>query len=65
MGTDDDDLRPIAGSVVIDAGNNALVPGDLAADADGQPRFTDDPATADSGLGSAPIVDLGGYELQL
>lgn len=52
-----------AGSPCIDAGNNPAalpLPGlDLA----GAPRFFDDPATADTGVGSAPLVDMGAYEL--
>lgn len=69
------DLRPIAGSLVIDAANNALVGRDIADldmdgdtteptpfDLDGNARFIDDPATADTGAGVAPIADIGPYE---
>jgi hypothetical protein len=34
----------------------------LTADALGNPRFLDDPATADTGAGAPPIVDMGAYE---
>src|SRR5258708_36080937 len=51
-----------AGSPAVDAGNNAAVPGGLTTDLAGQPRFFDDPAVADTGAGTAPIVDMGAYE---
>ncbi len=31
-------------------------------DLDGNPRFTDDPATPDSGCGVPAVVDMGAYE---
>jgi predicted outer membrane repeat protein len=65
-GTDDDDLgdlRLAPGSPGIDAGDNARVPVDVDTDLAGSPRFRDDPATPDTGLGSPPLVDLGAYEL--
>lgn len=55
-----DDLHLQAGSFAIDAGNNALTDGPLDLDLDN--RFKDDPATADTGIGSVPIVDMGAYE---
>ena len=77
-GTADDDygnLRLLPGSACIDAGNNADVPADVADlngngntteplpfDLAGANRFLDDPATADTGAGTAPIVDIGAYE---
>jgi len=77
-GTTDDvlnSLRLQAESPCIDAGNNADVPADLAdLDGDGDTtepmsfdlagllRFVDDPATADTGAGTPPIVDMGAYE---
>jgi hypothetical protein len=76
-GANDDfgDLRLQAGSPCIDAGNNFAVPADTADldddddrieqipfDLDGRPRFIDDPSKADSGNGTAPIVDMGAYE---
>lgn len=51
-----------AGSPCIDAGGNALVPAGTTVDLAGGPRFRDDPATVDTGAGSAPIVDMGAYE---
>ena len=77
-GTDDDDLRLQPGSPCIDAANNTVVRSDTAdldgdgdttertpLDLDGNPRFADDPATADSGIGTPPIVDMGAYEFQV
>lgn len=54
-----------AGSPCIDAGDNGAVPAGLLIDLDAQPRFIDDPTTPDTGLGAAPIVDMGAYEFQL
>jgi hypothetical protein len=47
-----------------DAGNNAALPTGTIRDFDGQPRLADDPAVADTGAGTAPIVDMGAYEVQ-
>jgi hypothetical protein len=71
----DEDVRLSAVSTCIDAGDNALVPRDAAdvdgdmdpnealpVDADGNARRFDNLLVADSGLGGAPIVDLGAYE---
>lgn len=63
-GTLDDDLHLQDGSIAIDAGNNARVPADLLTDFDGNPRFTNDARSADTGVGTAPIVDVGAYEYQ-
>ena len=63
--TADDDpgnLHLKAGSPCIDAGDNAAVPAGILTDLDGLLRFIDDPATPDTGLGTAPIVDMGAYE---
>ncbi|MBL9002118.1 MAG: hypothetical protein JNK25_13380 [Phycisphaerae bacterium] len=73
----DDDLRLSPNSPCIDRGTNSLLPTDFTdADADGNlseitpwdlagmPRLIDDPATADFGAGTAPIVDVGAYEFQ-
>ncbi len=77
-GTADDDygdLRLLAGSPCIDAGDNMAVPADTAdldGDGDmaepipfdlaGMARFFDDLLTPDTGLGTPPIVDMGAYE---
>jgi parallel beta-helix repeat protein len=69
---DDDygDLHLQAASPVIDAGNNAPVTappfpadgGGTVLDKDGKPRFVDHPGKADTGAGTAPIVDMGAFE---
>lgn len=63
-GTGDEDLRPDSDSVVIDAGCNSLLldPPIENIDLFGHPRFADDPNTADTGCGPAPLVDIGPYE---
>lgn len=71
------DLRLQSGSPAIDAGNNDAVPADthdldgdsdtsepLPYDFDNQARFWDMPL-ADSGNGTAPIVDIGAYESEI
>ncbi len=58
----DADLRLPLGSPANDAGQNAAVPASVTSDADGNPRFLDDPTVADSGDGTAPIVDMGAFE---
>jgi len=75
IGTADDDLRPQATSPAIDAGNNAAVPQDAAdldddddtdevlpMDMDFNVRFADIPTVANTGNGTAPIIDMGAYE---
>jgi subtilisin-like proprotein convertase family protein len=64
VGTPDDDLRLSAGSPCIDAGNNAAVPVGVTTDLDGNNRFVNDPAVADTGVGGCAIVDMGAYERQ-
>lgn len=59
-----DDYRLLPGSPCIDAGRNDQVPLDTPTDMDGNPRFVDDPAAPDTGVGSAPIVDMGAFEVQ-
>ncbi|HUS14283.1 MAG TPA: LamG domain-containing protein [Chloroflexia bacterium] len=59
------DLRLTFASPGIDAGNNTLLtlprpPTDLA----GQPRFVDVAGAPDTGVGPAPIVDMGAFEFQ-
>jgi hypothetical protein len=71
----DTDLDIGSASMCIDAGSNDAVPADRRdLDGDGDvfeplpydiardERFIDDPATVDTGLGTAPIVDIGAYE---
>ena len=62
IGTEDDDLRPGPDSPCIDAADNTAVPDWALTDLAGNPRRLDDPFTADSGIGPAPVVDMGGYE---
>lgn len=64
-GTDDDDigdLRLRPSSACIDAGDNQSLPLGLLHDLAGNPRFSDDPSTVDTGPGAAPVVDLGAFE---
>ncbi len=57
------DLRPGPASPVVDAGNNAAVPGGVILDLASLPRFFDDPDVLDTGAGlSPPYVDMGAYE---
>jgi predicted outer membrane repeat protein len=71
-----DDLRLLDGSPCIDAADNGAVPADTAdldgdgdlleplpLDLDGLARFADVFAVADTGSGTAPIVDMGAYEV--
>ncbi len=62
-GTEDDNLRLLAGSPGIDAADNTAVPIGAAADLDGNARLVDDPGIPDTGNGTPPIVDMGAYEL--
>ncbi len=66
-GTEDDDLRLLPASPCIDAGENAAVPADVAADLDGHPRFLEIPEAPDcqqapGTCGDAYVVDMGAYE---
>ncbi len=61
IGTPDDQARPHPGSPVDDAGSNPDSVGVLY-DLDGLPRLADDRSRMDSGVGPAPIVDMGVYE---
>ncbi|UCF29066.1 MAG: tandem-95 repeat protein [Chloroflexota bacterium] len=67
-GTADDDygdLRLQRGSPVIDAGDNTA-PGLVGVTNDlvGNPRFYDVHEISDTGVGPAPVVDMGAYERQ-
>lgn len=57
-----DDYSLSASSPAIDAGNNAGVAAGLLLDVAGNPRFADVAAVADTGAGTAPIVDMGAFE---
>lgn len=56
------DYRPTAASPTIDAARNALVASFATANLDGGARFADVASVPDTGVGSAPIVDMGAYE---
>jgi hypothetical protein len=60
IGTEDDNLRLLANSPCIDAGNNDIAFGPT--DLNGFNRFIDDECTADTGNGTSPLVDMGAYE---
>lgn len=64
LGTADDDVSLLPGSPAIDAGDNTMIPAPVMFDYDGYDRLVDDPATPDTGVGPAPIVDIGAYEFQ-
>jgi hypothetical protein len=51
-----------AASPAIDAGSNSAVPAGVTLDLLGHPRFADVLGVADTGEGSAPIVDIGALE---
>lgn len=53
-----------AGSPAIDAADNTKVPAGILLALGGGDRFVDDPTVADTGVGGAPIVDMGSYEVQ-
>lgn len=74
-GDPDDDLRLVSTSPCIDRGDETLIPPDIADlnndadltmptpfDLDGNPRRYDVPDIADTGVGTAPLVDIGAYE---
>ncbi|MGD2111451.1 MAG: right-handed parallel beta-helix repeat-containing protein [Phycisphaerae bacterium] len=56
------DLHLLPGSPCIDAGNNTAVPAGTLADLDGHARFVDEPVVPDTGVGDAPVVDMGAFE---
>ncbi len=60
---DDGDLALLPSSRCIDAGNSgAALAAGLTTDLAGGARFRDAPNVADTGVGPAPIVDMGAYE---
>jgi hypothetical protein len=64
------DVRLSATSPCIDAADNTAVPAGILTDLDGNPRFVDDPNTADTGnpdpnFPERGIVDMGAYEFQV
>jgi hypothetical protein len=61
---DSGDYRLSPGSPSIDAGSNPAVPDESLTDLAGRPRFVDDPATPDTGIGPPPVVDMGAHEFQ-
>lgn len=56
------DYRPTATSPTIDAANNLLVAAFSTADLDNAARFADVASVPDTGVGPAPVVDMGAYE---
>ncbi|MHC4893640.1 MAG: choice-of-anchor Q domain-containing protein [Planctomycetota bacterium] len=58
------DLRLAPGSPAIDAGNSGLFGAASPSDVAGLPREVDDPSTVDTGIGGAPIADIGAHEYQ-
>jgi hypothetical protein len=55
-------LRLGAGSPAIDAADNSMIPLSVTTDRSGHPRFVDDPAVPDTGVGVPPLADMGAYE---
>ncbi|RKY21315.1 MAG: hypothetical protein DRQ55_04850 [Planctomycetota bacterium] len=50
-------------SPVIDAGDTTAMPAGTLMDFAGQPRLADAPGVIDTGIGPAPVIDMGAYEL--
>ena len=59
------DVRLQPCSPAIDSGDNSSVAVGTVTDLAGNPRFVDDPLQPDTGIGIAPLVDLGAYEFQV
>jgi hypothetical protein len=62
LGTVDDNPRLWGYSLAIDAGDDAVPEETL--DLDRNPRYFDAIATADTGKGVAPVIDMGAFEYQ-
>ena len=58
------DLHLQATSPAIDAGSNSLIPAGITVDRDGLTRRFDITTVVDTGVGPAPVVDMGAYEVQ-
>jgi hypothetical protein len=56
------DFSLAAGSPGIDAGDNTQVPAGTTTDLAGDPRFVDVASVVDTGVGPAPVVDIGAFE---
>ena len=64
-GVPPDNVRLTAQSPAVDAGENAVYPETLPSlDADEKPRFIEAPSAPNTGLGTAPLIDMGAYEMQ-
>ena len=63
-GTADDDTHLLPGSPCIDSADASALPVQVSLDLSGDPRYMDDPGTADSGLGTPSFLDRGCYEFQ-
>src|SRR5262249_36522693 len=61
-GTGVGDFGLAPGSPCIDAGSNPMIPAGATLDLSGHPRKIDDPAVPDTGVGPAPVVDMGALE---
>jgi predicted outer membrane repeat protein len=57
------DYRLRLDSPAVDAGDNSRVPLFVTTDLSGGKRFVDVPSVPDTGAGSAPIVDIGAFEV--
>jgi len=56
------DYRLSGSSPCIDAGDSSAVPAGAVLDLAGRQRFLDAPAVTDTGIGPAPVVDMGALE---
>jgi hypothetical protein len=66
--TGDEDVVIDSGSPCIDAADNTRVPAGITDDIGGNPRYSDDPGTPNSGVpggtGGALVIDMGAHEFQ-